>query len=1496
MDLVGSNSLSDPPITVPERVNQVEDFYQQNSNADILWAGNFDNPYELFFNLEGDPAQITVKNSAMTLNEQYNLGPLGLGHSDVWQWYLNRVVGGLGTGQPPPYPASSGGSAPPPNTVSIEQILHSQYVPNQSEAVALSQYLTSTQTDLSQGNYGQADSELQAFVSGIEAAPPADFSASSAPLLESIGETMIGDLGATDVSNINTTTVQGSDSTAQAQADDSANNQQISGSITTGPDFSGTANFSVGNYTQNPDSNPSGQVPMAAFDVQATGIDSTASATASVTFNAQVPTQQLDNAVLSDYGDDGQWHTVADFNGTNWVQVGPSGDTPIPEQDSPVAGTNMSTISLPVQFDNNSAPAVGDLGGTVFVLSVPTPISLSPLPGGTVGAAYNQTITASGGTGDKTVVVSNVSGAIPGLSIPPGGTNSFEITGTPTAAGVVTFTVLATDSVGIQYSQNYTLAVTTDDPTRSRISIAPTSIAAEATAIVTLTAITTSGVMDTTGGLTVAFGLGTGSAGGMFGAVTDNGDGTYTAVFTGITAGNNTITATINGQPVTTAAPSVTVTPGQADLTQSTVSASASALPVGGTTTVTLTAIDADGNQETSGGLTVSFGLDSPVGTFSQVIDNGNGTYSATFTATSPGTADFSATINGQPIAALPPTGITVVALSLANSSVTVAPATIPADGTATVTFTAIDSDGSQETQGGWTVAFALGSGAGSGTFGPVTDNGNGTYTATFSAQSVGTNTISATVDGFTISSAAAPITITNYVQVTSNPTDQVANIGGSVSFTASAAGIPTPTVQWQVSTDGGNTFTNLAGETFTTLSFTASESQNGDEFRAVFTNSSGSATTTAATLTVNTKPGGLVISDSGVFPHFNLAAPASVAAEQAGQVLSLSTGNVLVAYYGGAGAVCLFSGETGALISTLTGAYSATALTNGNFVATGPGSATWGSGITGVSGTVSAANSFVAGSGTGSGTPDVTPLANGNYVLDFVGWNDDRGAVAWGNGTTGTSGTLSAANSLVGTDVGDWVGGNSEQPVVALPDGNYVVVSPFWNNDEGAVTWGSGTAGVSGTISDANSMIGFDDQYGQVSVTVLTNGNYVAADSQADGAAGVVTWGSGTAGAIGVISADNSLFGMTGGPDGDDTLGNSIAPLANGNYVVSGLGTATWVNGTTGLVGTVSAENSLVGGGASISKVTALTNGNYVVDNSDWNEFGAVTWGNGATGTVGTVSTANSLVGSNLGDFVGGEGGTDIPVTALTNGNYVVSSPEWNNLEGAVTLGNGTTGTVGTVSAMNSLVGSTPFGGQNPTGDQVGSGGVTALTNGNYVVASPDWSGQLGAVTWGNGATGIVGTVSLANSLVGSDPDDYVGGTSGSGLVTALDNGNYVVASPQWNNYLAQSPGETARQGRPGSSPPPTAWSALPPTTRSALARSPLSRAATTSWSARCGKTRVAKWARRHGATERPGSRAPSRLPTASSASTPTAFSPSYQTATMSRAQRGWMAPQGSR
>jgi hypothetical protein len=68
---------------------------------------------------------------------------------------------------------------------------------------------------------------------------------------------------------------------------------------------------------------------------------------------------------------------------------------------------------------------------------------------------------------------------------------------------------------------------------------------------------------------------------------------------------------------------------------------------------------------------------------------------------------------------------------------------------------------------------------------------------------------------------------------------------GGVVSVVEVAN--PTAQVQWQQSSDGGQTFNDIPGATATTLSFTATQGQNGDLFRVVLKNSFG----TAVTLTV---------------------------------------------------------------------------------------------------------------------------------------------------------------------------------------------------------------------------------------------------------------------------------------------------------------------------------------------------------------------------------------------------------------------------------------------------------------------------------------------------------------------------------------------------------------------------------------------------------------------------------------------------------------------
>src|SRR5262249_33984547 len=190
------------------------------------------------------------------------------------------------------------------------------------------------------------------------------------------------------------------------------------------------------------------------------------------------------------------------------------------------------------------------------------------------------------------------------------------------------------------------------------------------------------------------------------------------------------------------------------------------------------------------------------------------------------------------------------------------------------------------------------------------------------------------------------------------------------------------------------------------------------------------------------------------------------------------------------------------------------------------------------------------------------------------------------------------------------------------------------------------------------------------------------------------------------------------GSSPGDRVGSFGITTLRNGNYVVDsptwdgGRGAATWEEGNTGTSGVVSATNSLVGSDSTDRVgmyVTSLSNSNYLV-NSGYSTRGAVTWGNGNTGITGTISDANSLVGSSSGDQVGYLG-----ISFLSNGNYVVKSPMWDGQRGAATWGNGRTGVSGIVSEANSLIGSSP-------GDQVGFA-ATRLSNGNYVVGSPYWN-----------------------------------------------------------------------------------------------------------------------------------------------------------------------------
>ena len=356
----------------------------------------------------------------------------------------------------------------------------------------------------------------------------------------------------------------------------------------------------------------------------------------------------------------------------------------------------------------------------------------------------------------------------------------------------------------------------------------------------------------------------------------------------------------------------------------------------------------------------------------------------------------------------------------------------------------------------------------------------------------------------------------------------------------------------------------------------------------------------------------------------------------------------------------------------------------------------------------------------------------------------------------TGCTGPVTTSNSLHGTQANDEVGGISTANtlfVTALTgNGKYVVASPRWDNsttvNTGAVTLCDGATGCNGPVTTSNSLHGTvtggsattsptGDEVGSSGIVALSDGDYVVRSANWDNGVspshnvGAVTWCSGATGCTGPVTTSNSLYGTTA----QDTVGTSavLALTGNGNYVV---GSSAWDNTTT--------------------------------------DVGAATWCSGVAGCTGAVTTSNSLHGSRAGDNVGAG------LVALSDGDYVVRSVNWDNGTtsnvGAATWCSGSAGCNGPVSTSNSLHGTR-------ANDNVGVS-VTALTgNGNFVAVTSGWdngtTADVGAVTWCEGSASCNGPVSTSNSLYGGAASAQIG----NGFAVALPDGDFVVASANWNS-----------------------------------------------------------------------------------------------------------------
>lgn len=186
-------------------------------------------------------------------------------------------------------------------------------------------------------------------------------------------------------------------------------------------------------------------------------------------------------------------------------------------------------------------------------------------------------------------------------------------------------------------------------PGTSLVDAAPGTVVANgaAAAAVTVTLRDDQGNGLTAGGDAVTIISGLGSVG----PVTDNGNGTYTALLTSTVSGTATVRATVNTGMIADSAV-VQFLPGPVSLLLSTISANPAAIIANGGTTsrITVQLKDAFGNNLTGSAGTVA--LATTHGTLGAVTDSANGRYGAVLTsAPVVDTARVTGTLNGSPFA-----------------------------------------------------------------------------------------------------------------------------------------------------------------------------------------------------------------------------------------------------------------------------------------------------------------------------------------------------------------------------------------------------------------------------------------------------------------------------------------------------------------------------------------------------------------------------------------------------------------------------------------------------------------------------------------------------------------------------------------------------------------------------------------------------------------------------------------------------------------------------
>jgi probable HAF family extracellular repeat protein len=440
---------------------------------------------------------------------------------------------------------------------------------------------------------------------------------------------------------------------------------------------------------------------------------------------------------------------------------------------------------------------------TGFTVSgFPSPVTAGTAGSFTVTAKDTNGHIATGYTGTVNFTSTDRQAVLPAdytFNVGDAGVHMFRATLKTAGSQSITATDRATGS--ITGSINLVVRPGSVDLAQSTVTVVSSTIGVGTSTTVTLTARDGYGNQENSGGLPVEFHLGSGTSGGILSTADglptnraiDNGNGTYTLIFTGTTIGSaTTITATIGGDAVTSTLPTITVT---GDATLTTVTSSLNPSVVGQFVTLTAT-VSASFPVTSNPTGTVTF-LDGGATLGTASLSAGSASLTTTMLslgvhtiqASYVGDSNFGSSVSLAILQTVNRRATTTMVASSANPSVYGNPLTYTATVSAAVSGTGTPTG---------TVTYIL---DGSTTLGTGTLNGAGvaTYTTTASQLSAGTHTITATYEADSNFSTSTSAAITQTVNKESSSTGLTSSLNPSpsrqsITFTVMVSGPGQPT------------------------------------------------------------------------------------------------------------------------------------------------------------------------------------------------------------------------------------------------------------------------------------------------------------------------------------------------------------------------------------------------------------------------------------------------------------------------------------------------------------------------------------------------------------------------------------------------------------------------------------------------------------------------------------------------------------------------------